>query len=464
MSQLSASSPLKVRSLILAVLILLGSLFVAPLLAHEPQDHLEQTIERLYDKQQRGDYAAANELARAATDDFAGIPAFDLAAGLAHLNAGDPQLAARAFERIVIVEPTHDRARLELGRALFLSGELTAARTQFSSVIDRSPPPQVAERAQQFIAAIDRRLAARSPTTRFWVEGQVGYDSNVTAASDDLIQLFTVLGPIGILDKAESDYFYAGHAGGAYHTPWVADRQWRLRSHFQHRRYRDFTDYDQTFLQLHGSRVVNASERSLYLFGGEVQHVRLDGDNFLSRFGLSPRLHRRLGARTQLRIEAALSHTHHAQNEDRNAWKLGTAGGIVHAFDSPLGIVSFNRLGLSREQANYDLYSQNAADLSSHLQLRLTPSQAVMASAGLRYQFYDQAATRQDGSHWIARGGDESTERSRLIRATAGYSFSFASSGWSVHTTASHLRKRANITPLEFDRNQVTLSLRHDWE
>jgi tetratricopeptide (TPR) repeat protein len=78
--------------------------------------------------------------------------------GLSVLEKGKLSHAVFAFERVLMVNPENQRARLELARAYYLMGRFELARENFAVVLDSEPPPKVRENIEVFLEEIKEAL------------------------------------------------------------------------------------------------------------------------------------------------------------------------------------------------------------------------------------------------------------------------------------------------------------------
>ncbi|MFP5505115.1 MAG: tetratricopeptide repeat protein, partial [Gammaproteobacteria bacterium] len=164
---------------------------------------------------QAGKPDAAWSLAQQHLDERAGEPEFDFVAGLSALEAGHPQHAAMILERVLLVQPNHHRARLELARAYFLLGDYAAARLEFQAVQAVGPPPNVRTRVERFLAEIHRRESAARTRVTGYVELRPGWDSNVASATADGSIEIPAIGVVTLSDasRERSDRFLDKNAG-----------------------------------------------------------------------------------------------------------------------------------------------------------------------------------------------------------------------------------------------------------
>lgn len=119
----------------------------------EPVDDLAR-LRTLVQQQQ---WTTARSLSNRMLASYEGEPEFDFLYGLAALGTNNLDDAIFAFQRVVAVQRTNDRARLELGRAYFAQQRWAEARQQFERVRANNPPAGVQANIDRYLAEIDRR-------------------------------------------------------------------------------------------------------------------------------------------------------------------------------------------------------------------------------------------------------------------------------------------------------------------
>lgn len=105
---------------------------------------------------------------------------YDYLLGIAALDAGDPQRAVFALERVLAMNPNFTGARAEIARAYFVLGEKQNAQREFRTVRESPDLPGTAR------GSIDRYLSALEPVrTRIggYFEVSYGLDTNVNSAT-----------------------------------------------------------------------------------------------------------------------------------------------------------------------------------------------------------------------------------------------------------------------------------------
>lgn len=130
---------------------------------------------------------------------------FNYLLGIASLDAGKPGNAVFAFERALALRPGHPQARAELARAYIALTEYEAARKELEQVRQSSLPPEVAKRVDEILALLNKALAGQAEAKRdrknwtAYLEGQTGYDSNINTGPNATSIFIPVLNLPGTL-------------------------------------------------------------------------------------------------------------------------------------------------------------------------------------------------------------------------------------------------------------------------
>ncbi len=135
--------------------------------------------------------------------EMAGNVDYDYLLGIAALDSGNPDKASLALERVLAVNPDNAGARLDLARAYFALADYERAKTEFEAVRTQNPPPTAKNVIEQYLAAIDKKLHP-STTVTGYVEGTVGYDTNVNTATATSQVFIPVFGASLTLDSSST--------------------------------------------------------------------------------------------------------------------------------------------------------------------------------------------------------------------------------------------------------------------
>ena len=111
--------------------------------------------------------------------DQLGNPQFDFYFGVAAIDAGHAGEGVLALERYLLTFPGSNEARLELARGYFVLGDLVRAREEFEEVSKRDPPAAVQATIDRYLDGIRARESRYTPSSLFYLEAGIGFDSNV---------------------------------------------------------------------------------------------------------------------------------------------------------------------------------------------------------------------------------------------------------------------------------------------
>jgi tetratricopeptide (TPR) repeat protein len=263
----------------------------------------------------------------------AGDIEYDYLLGIAANDAGQPERAVFALERVLALEPQNHLARAEIARAYLAMGERDAARREFETVRGQPIPEQAKANIERFLAAI---RAADTTRVDGYIELGFGYDSNVNSATANSQVALPALGIIATLNPASTrrgDAF--GTVAGGINVTHKLSETWALvgNAAAAGRGYRNENQFDRLTLDaslgarwLHGKNAVT--------LGGQFQTFDLDYDRYRDAKGLIAQWQHSYDERRQVSLFAQYSELRYPTQSIRDADRevLGAAYG--HAFNA----------------------------------------------------------------------------------------------------------------------------------
>lgn len=124
--------------------------------------------------------------------EYAGKVRFDYLLGISALDSGKPDKATLAFERVLAVDPNFAGARLDMARAYYQLGDLARAKTEFELVMGQNPPEAARATIQKYLDAIASFEESKKTHVAGYVEGMLGSDSNVSTGTSSSIAVSTL--------------------------------------------------------------------------------------------------------------------------------------------------------------------------------------------------------------------------------------------------------------------------------
>ena len=172
----------------------------------------------------------AYKLLEASEFERSGEVRFDYLLGVAALDSGKPDKATLAFERVLTVNPNFSGARMDMARAYYQLGDLQRASSEFETVLKQSPPAAARATIRKYLDAIAALDTSRKTRISSYVEATVGRDSNVNNSTDQsqisipsLGNIVATLNPTNV--KASDNYYGVAAGTGVVHS---LDNNWGL--------------------------------------------------------------------------------------------------------------------------------------------------------------------------------------------------------------------------------------------
>jgi len=273
----------------------------------------------------QGEYQQAYDLAQGLLFENEGDPEFDLLYGIAAIDSGHVSEGVFALERILIVDPDHPQALLEMARALFILGEDAKARALFLKVKQLNPPESVQQKIDGFLAQIDARRAGGLARSNGYLQLGAGYDDNISggpAGQTTVVQLND-----SALERGDS--FSQLKAGWQYARPLSGNREFLFDASLDNRYYSGESEQNfQTYNLGVGHRWNFAQDRIDLRLSG--QSYILDKERYREMATLSAEWSHALSDSTLFSTSVTYNNIYYPDAETRDAeqWILG--GNLLH--------------------------------------------------------------------------------------------------------------------------------------
>lgn len=199
----------------------------------------------------------------------AGEVRFDYLLGIAALDSGKPDKATLAFERVLAVNPNHTAARLDMARAYFQLGDLVRAQNEFNVTMSQKPSGAARATIQKYLDMIIARQEVKQTRITGFIEGALGRDTNVNnSTSQSQITIPSVGNVVATLDptnvKSADSYYRAAAGGEIAHS---LNENWGVYggADVNQRGNRTRTTFD----------ILAVNGRTGVLYGADAQRVRM---------------------------------------------------------------------------------------------------------------------------------------------------------------------------------------------
>lgn len=418
----------------------------------------EDLVEAAGRLMQRGQARQAWALLAPREGEFAGDIEYDYLLGIAALDTGRPAPASLAFERILVQRPNHAGARMGLARAWFGLGDYERARAEFETLRDMDPPQRARVAIARYLDIIDDRTL---PPVRTRLTGNMavggGYDSNVNRATDRETVAIPALGGFELSlseDSQETSDNYGHLAGGVLLEHALSESvaifggvDGSGRAHFDERQYDTLRGDLRAGIRLR-------TDRHYYTLGLSGGQLWVDGSRNRTATGLNAQWRWLATRNDQLALFTRANRFRHPDTldvQDADQVLLGAswlrnlgAGGRTRMSLTLLGGTETARGG--RSDGDMTLVGARAG-----LQHLLRQDLLIVGSGGIRQDSYDQ-------QNAIFQREREDTPVDLSLH------LDWRLDGeWTVRPALSYLDHDSNIPVNEFDRVDLSLTLRRDF-
>lgn len=416
-------------------------------------------------------YERAFRLLKQFSKTRAGEPNYDSLLARAALNVGQPAEAVEAFKRVVAANPGNLPARIGLAQALVAVGDRQAARQEFERLDAMKLPDNLAGFVKERLSAldpIDTAVAKAAPRPSWWsgyVEGTVGYDSNVNSAtslSQVAIPAFGNL-PITMSPQGTRQSDSYGSLGTGLHVnlpvaSWLgvyAVGDFRLRENMSEKVFNSQNSNVRAGLSLMGSNHL--------LRGGIVAgDAEQNGSNNYRNFGSEIEYRYLINAFNQLSVFVNYNQFRFnaaSQAQDFNQFLGGL--GYIHAFERRRGNINLSVFGGGES----DVAPRTATNPGGG---RADGAQGILGVAlGVSASPWEKVEVFASGSYQSGHYMDQNMlfMKKRIddrYAASVGAIWKLPSD-WSLKPMYVYSKTDSNIPINAYEKHEVSLTLRKDF-
>ncbi len=398
----------------------------------------------------------------------AGDVEFDYLLGVAALDAGKPDKATLALERVLATDPNYAGARIDMGRAFMALGDTIGAEAEFAAVLALNPPDAVRTRVEGFVAEMARLSSVPKTKWSGFFGLTVGRDTNVNNAPGNAEQFIPGFDRTVVLDpdSVETPSNFTLLAGRIQVDHRINNRigvyaglDLNLRRNFQS------PQFDSSGGEFRVGSTMTLSDHE-FEFSLGVGKTYLDPQASRDNSTLAHPLYRNLvGGTAQWRFN--INEQNQLQTTIQHN-RLRYPNEVTSVFDSDqtvLGVNWFRSFGANNQGLGFfGAYGGRESDIRENPsgekdfygvrgggQYGLTSNLAVFAAIGLMAADYQ----RFQAIHQKIR-------EDKRYDLSLGMSYSLWD-GWLLRPNVSLTRQSSNIGLYEFDRMEFSVTLRRDW-
>ncbi|MFY0676659.1 MAG: DUF560 domain-containing protein [Neptuniibacter sp.] len=409
-------------------------------------DHLKSLVDQ-------GDYQQAYALALTHLDQLEGDPAFDIQYGVAAIDSGHISEGVFALDRVLLVEPGNALARLELARAYYMLGQFEKSKHLFEQVKSLSPPDSVVERINLYLAQIDHETSV--PPTRFtsFVELLTGYDSNINSGPGGQTTVVT------LSDSAlgRGDPFSQVRLGGAIEHPYSQGGSFNVGFNADLRYYDTEKTEDYRNLTLSGGHTWHGDNQQ-FLMNFTAQQYALDNEEYRDLLGLNLGWNYQLTKNSILKTFVGLNQLTYEDTDWKDSTQTNLGVNYLYGGTGSWSPIYFAGAFVGQEEPETaGVLADGQIDrvfYGGNLGVQLSPGENVTITPALTYQ-----ASDYQGDDWIynIKRKDDFT----LFNLNMAWAMT---QSWVMSFNYSYAKADSNIELYEYDRQQVMLGLRYNFQ
>ena len=409
----------------------------------------------------------------------AGDIQFDYLLGIAALDAGKPDRASIAFERVLATDPDFAGARLDLGRAYFAMGSDDLAKEEFESVAKVNPPENVKLIVTKYLEAIEARRKRDLPALTTYVEGGGGTDTNISAVTSDftsaVLQAYNLANvqPTGNSLRRQGSFSNAG-AGVEYTHPSLdyPGLAYSVGADAKERRYYDNNaSFTSQQLDFRGG-VSWQVEANLFKAGIQDQHYFQEGsspvntegtavNNDRKTFGYTFEYRRALPGNMQVGAFLQLNEQRFATNNTQDVNQSLYGLQWIKVLDMPWKPLLFATAFQSRDRALRPQNTAGTTDVSKTISglrgyAQVTPFEDVDFFGSLGH-------TERDDNAMFSRSTVLGYGKDRTFDVMLGLNWRFMPS-WILRFQGTTTENRSNLSLYEYKRTEFLVNIRRDFK
>lgn len=382
---------------------------------------------------------------------------FDYLLGIAALDSGKPDKATLAFERVLAADPNFVGARIDMGRAYFQLGDFARAKTEFDTVLTQNPPPAAKATIDNYLAAMEKQESAKKTKGTGYFEATVGHDSNVNfATSESQItggpnlgnQIFT-LSPTNV--KAPDDYL--GFALGGEVTHQVNPKLGLYAGVDVRNRSNNTQDrFDSTSLDARAGVALGEGANVVRL-GVLAGKFELDGKNNRDTDGVNAEWRHLINPANQLSAFGQYARYRFEPTISANNFDQSTYGANwLHIVNAGKGLVMAGLFTGDERAALRAGGGKRFNGLRLGEQVQLNEKTEFFAGVGVQFSKYE-----------LVDAAFSTTRDDKQYDANLGLNWHY-DKAWTVRPQISYIRNNSNIVLYQFDRTDVSITVRRDFK
>jgi len=415
-------------------------------------------LQQLSDLILQGKNQQAYEQATKFLDEFEGDPQFDYYYGVAAIDSGHISQGVFALQRVVLLKPNDNRARLELARGYFLLQEDTRARQEFNKVLKNNPPEAVVANVERFLNTIRLREARDNSSASAYVELALGHDSNINSAPADANFFSPVFGnlTLGNASREDSADFVEVRTGGKLTHPFAKGKILTMGFDASSRQHSGDELFETEVLNIYANVSVRKGKDN-WRVGGQVQEFEVGEDDNRSLVSLNGEWSRQLDKNTLWTNAAQVGQLGFPGQTLRDSSLYTFSTGLTHRYEMKWKptVTGIAFVGIEDAHTETDA-ARSTADrrfFGARIAGQIIPAPKWSLSASLLFQ----------NSHYQGENIVVGSTRNENFYQAGVNARWLLDKNWSTAARLAYSRNDSNSPLSDYDRTQTQVSVRYDF-
>lgn len=433
----------------------IGAALVAALALHASSAFADELTDKAKGLLSACKASEAYQLLEPAESTRAGEVEYDFLLGLSALEIGQNTRAVFALERVLAMEPGNTRARAEIARAYLALGETKTAAQEFETVQRQGVPADVSMTIDRYIAAARRFDDMNTTLVTGYVEGAIGYDSNVNAGPNKSTMAIPGFGSLPFTLSADSksneDTFASLGGGVNVRTPLgngyalLGGLSGVARGNFSKQQF----DTQNADMNLGVTKTV---DKDVYTLMAQTGVYYLDNSRYRNHTGLTGQWQRNLDARNQVGVFAQYSDLHYASLESRDADRYVAGASYAHLYrDGIMAFASAYYVGERPQEKHVDWLGFDG--IGMRLGGRINYDAQTVLFGGMTYERREY--NKQDPLFLTTR---RDNQYGLLFGATH-----YVTKEWSVTPQLALTKNDSNVAINDYNRELLSVTVRREF-
>jgi len=428
------------------------------LLLLSPMVHAEPVWQVMKSLLAQGKAVEAYQQGALAVEELEGELNFDYYYGMAAIDADQVSQGVFALERVLYQQPSLQAAQLELARGYFLLEQYDLARQAFLRVLTTTPPQNVKEKIEVFLAVMAKRESSGQARFLAHIEARTAYDTNTNFAPDSASFFSPTLGNGTLSDDgvATSGGYNDLLAGVSYYSPVDEQTTRFFRLDVVDHNVWWTNDLDtfaytaQAGLITQPSRDMNVSAQFL------LQDYKLADEAYRAMLGLATSMSYTLTPKRSVQFSASVLEFNYAELNNKDALEVNISAGLNEQTDFLYPALSSVSFQIGIDEPRFDTVSTRAQTERDFWRLnvnqRIALRNDIALSAGVSYANY------QYGSDDVIF---QRTRDDSLFDAKVSLDWRW-DVNWRVTFETGYKKQDSNIEIYDFDRTYGQLGVRYE--